>query len=61
MGLGGSPRLSAGASNPDLLRRTSATSLLQVASNPTDVGSELSSYLDSDNVRKFDNDFNLLD
>ncbi|KAJ1288909.1 hypothetical protein BS78_02G124400 [Paspalum vaginatum] len=31
------------------------------ASNPPNVGSELSSYLDSDNVQKFDDDFNLLD
>ncbi|WVZ90206.1 hypothetical protein U9M48_036529 [Paspalum notatum var. saurae] len=58
MGLGGS---TAGSSNPALFRRTSANSLLHAVSNPPNVGSELSSYLDSDNVQKFDDDFNLLD
>lgn len=58
MGLGAG---AAGSSNPALLRRTSATSLLHAASNPPSVGSELSSYLDSDTVQKFDDDFNLLD
>ena len=61
MGLGAGPGLSVGSSNPALLRRTSATSLLHAASNPSNVGSELSSYLDSDTVQQFDDDFNLLD
>ncbi|WVZ57179.1 hypothetical protein U9M48_007598 [Paspalum notatum var. saurae] len=52
-----------GPSNPSALsRRTSSSALLHAASTPTGIsGTELASYLDSDTVQKFDNDFNILD
>jgi hypothetical protein len=45
-----------------LSRHTSASALLQEASNCASLGasSELSAYLDSDTVQKYDDDFNLL-
>jgi hypothetical protein len=45
-----------------LYRHTLASALLQAASSCTSLrtGSELSAYLDSDTVQKYDNDFNLL-
>jgi hypothetical protein len=54
------------SSNPtpsaSLSRHTSASALLQAASNCASLGagSELSAYLDSDTVQKFDDGFNLL-
>jgi hypothetical protein len=54
------------SSNPtpsaSLSRHTSASALLQAASNCASlgVGSDLSAYLDSDIVQKYDDDFNLL-
>ena len=54
------------SSNPtpsaSLFRHTSASALLQAASNCASLGagSELSAYLDSDTVQKYDDDFNLL-
>ena len=54
------------SSNPtpsaSLSRHTSASALLQAASNYASLGagSELSAYLDSDTVQKYDDDFNLL-
>ena len=51
------------SSNPSLLsRRTSASALLHaVSTNAGIAGTELSSYLDSDTVQKFDDDFDILD
>ncbi|WVZ56995.1 hypothetical protein U9M48_007443 [Paspalum notatum var. saurae] len=51
------------SSNPSLLsRRTSASALLHAASTNAGIaGTELSSYLDSDTVQKFDDDFDFLD
>jgi hypothetical protein len=45
-----------------LSRRTSASALLQAATNGAalGIGSELSFYLDSDTVNQFDDDFNIL-
>jgi hypothetical protein len=54
------------SSNPtasaSLSRHTSASALLQAASNCASLGagSELSGYLDSDTVKKYDDGFNLL-
>jgi len=45
-----------------LYRRTSASALLQAASTAAGlgIGSKLNSYLDSDNVALFDDDFNII-
>ncbi|CAN6374124.1 unnamed protein product, partial [Urochloa humidicola] len=46
---------------PSLTRRTSASTLLQAATTgAAALGSELSSYLDSDTVNQFDDDFNII-
>ena len=64
IGLGAGPYFGTGPStpsNPSLSRLSSASALLHVAStSATVVGSELSSYLDSDTIKKFDDDFNIL-
>ncbi|WVZ51679.1 hypothetical protein U9M48_002795 [Paspalum notatum var. saurae] len=63
MGLGTGLGLGAGPSNPSTLsRRTSASVLLHAASIPASIsGTELASYLASDTIQKFDDDFNILD
>ncbi|WVZ77496.1 hypothetical protein U9M48_025355 [Paspalum notatum var. saurae] len=66
-GLANAPGLGANpmnlSSNPSLLsRRTSASALLHAASTNAGIaGTELSSYLDSDTVQKFNDDFDILD
>jgi hypothetical protein len=61
MGLGAGSDFGVGPSNPSMSRLSSASALLHATSTPNIVGSELSSYLDSDTVHKFDDDFNILD
>jgi hypothetical protein len=62
MGLGVGSDFGSRPSNPSLSRFSSASALLHAASTPPNiVCSELSSYLDSDTVQKFDDDFNILD
>jgi hypothetical protein len=54
--------LGAGAElGPELSKRTSASALLHASSTPGISGFELTAYLDSDTIQKFDDDFNLLD
>ena len=65
-GSAGAGSSSFGNSSPtpsSLSRRTSANALLQAATSGASLGiaSELSSYLDSDTVNQFDDDFNILD
>jgi hypothetical protein len=61
MGLGVGPGFGARPSNHFLSILSSASPSLHAASTPrTIVGSKLSSYLDSDTVQKFDDDFNIM-